>query len=519
MAYTTQYIGSRYVPQFADPAEWNNARTYEPLTIVLNKGNSYTSRQFVPVGIELTNEDYWLETGNYNAQIEQYRQQVLLYNNRITHLESLSTFNVMEYGAKGDGLSDDTAAFITAIEAAISYINKGNVIFSTQQDTVWQANIVIPNGTYNISSVLQIAASNGLVQNDNRVCGINLIGIGMPVVRFNGASGFKIDGCFFTCKNIEINNAATAFDFFDSYNYQPYVEFDNVIIKRSHDGIHFSTGTYLSRFTHVICIDITDIGFDFGQGTSLYVSNCYVSGCSIGYKIGAYVYSCLIACACDSAEIAYSVNRASNVKFIECGSENPSKYHYSFENIVRVITLDSCCITQNKVTPIALYHFKDIGNTIKFNDISYFIDLKVDLLDGIAAYPPVFNNLDTRNINPPSRQILQTERKNLYLSKTENPIFIINSTTNVYTIVLHFAFSYPHSTWYYEADVLVTNNGTTAKTKKLREDANVIIPDDVTFVVDNETHILSINGNRLTDMRGYVQLNCYSNVYLDTHIE
>ena len=84
MAYTTQYIGSRYVPTFADPAEWNSTRTYEPLTIVLNKGNSYTSRQFVPVGVQLTNTDYWSETGNYNAQVEQYRNEVTAYDNRIT---------------------------------------------------------------------------------------------------------------------------------------------------------------------------------------------------------------------------------------------------------------------------------------------------------------------------------------------------------------------------------------------------------------------------------------------------
>jgi hypothetical protein len=77
MAYTTQYIGSRYVPIFADPAEWNSTRTYEPLTIVLNEGNSYTSRQFVPVGVAITNTEYWLETGNYNAQVEQYRNEAI----------------------------------------------------------------------------------------------------------------------------------------------------------------------------------------------------------------------------------------------------------------------------------------------------------------------------------------------------------------------------------------------------------------------------------------------------------
>lgn len=73
---TRQYIGARYVPKFAEPVEWNNETAYEQLTIVYWQGNSYTSRQPVPVGIEITNQKYWANTGNYNAQIEQYRQEV-----------------------------------------------------------------------------------------------------------------------------------------------------------------------------------------------------------------------------------------------------------------------------------------------------------------------------------------------------------------------------------------------------------------------------------------------------------
>ena len=38
-----EYIGARYVPVFANPPEWNDTRGYEPLTIVLHKGNSFTS--------------------------------------------------------------------------------------------------------------------------------------------------------------------------------------------------------------------------------------------------------------------------------------------------------------------------------------------------------------------------------------------------------------------------------------------------------------------------------------------
>lgn len=70
-----QYIGARYVPIFADPIEWDSRKSYEALTIVEYLGGSYTSKKNVPSGIEPTNKDYWVQTGNYNAQIEEYRQE------------------------------------------------------------------------------------------------------------------------------------------------------------------------------------------------------------------------------------------------------------------------------------------------------------------------------------------------------------------------------------------------------------------------------------------------------------
>lgn len=79
-----QYVGARYVPVFADPLEWSDQREYEPLTIVTYQGNSYTSMQSVPVGVDISNTAYWAQTGNYNAQIEAYRQEVLAYDGRIT---------------------------------------------------------------------------------------------------------------------------------------------------------------------------------------------------------------------------------------------------------------------------------------------------------------------------------------------------------------------------------------------------------------------------------------------------
>lgn len=90
-----EYIGARYVPLFANPPEWDNSRGYEPLTIVLHEGNSYTSAQTVPPGIDINNSEFWMLTGNYNAQIEQYRKEVHELDNslqeEITNRENADT--------------------------------------------------------------------------------------------------------------------------------------------------------------------------------------------------------------------------------------------------------------------------------------------------------------------------------------------------------------------------------------------------------------------------------------------
>lgn len=79
---TNVYVGQRYVPKFYDDgteqhgATWDKTKVYEPLTIVLWNGDSYTSRTFVPAGVEIADTRYWLQTGLFNAQLQGYINKV-----------------------------------------------------------------------------------------------------------------------------------------------------------------------------------------------------------------------------------------------------------------------------------------------------------------------------------------------------------------------------------------------------------------------------------------------------------
>lgn len=107
-----QYIGARYVPTFANPVEWDINRSYEALTIVTYLGTSYTSKIPVPANTPISDTKYWVVTGNYNQQVEEYRQSVVELQNKFNSL-TLTGQNAhffgdsLTYGTTGSGRAVD----------------------------------------------------------------------------------------------------------------------------------------------------------------------------------------------------------------------------------------------------------------------------------------------------------------------------------------------------------------------------------------------------------------------------
>lgn len=152
-----QYVGARYVPVFADPLEWSSAQGYEPLTIVAYQGNSYTSMQSVPAGIDITNTEYWAQTGNYNAQIEAYRQEVLNYANKVDGILSNAAFvSLADIGGKANDPMFDNSTVINGYftrEKAYSqvlYVPEGVWYINTSLDLTWCE--IVCEGTFKCAS-------------------------------------------------------------------------------------------------------------------------------------------------------------------------------------------------------------------------------------------------------------------------------------------------------------------------------------------------------------------------------
>lgn len=170
----TQYIGARYVPIFGRKGEtsieWDNTAPYEPLTIVLHQGNSYTSRQYVPTGIDIHNDNFWANTGNYNAQIEQYRQDVLRYDARITTAQTdadaandkLAAFgiNTVQDATTAKTEADKRAATVDHIARNLPVATidpDGNAAEQLQAQidaSAGKGGIIIPAGVYTLDAPL-----------------------------------------------------------------------------------------------------------------------------------------------------------------------------------------------------------------------------------------------------------------------------------------------------------------------------------------------------------------------------
>lgn len=132
----SQYVGARYVPKFADPIEWDTERGYESLTIVTYKGESYTSKCPVPPGIDIKNTRYWALTGAYNAQVEEYKNQVKDLSQQVTGFASDNKEfreKITQYDKDNAEMKNTVASTVARVDALAERVDNADAAISDLQ--------------------------------------------------------------------------------------------------------------------------------------------------------------------------------------------------------------------------------------------------------------------------------------------------------------------------------------------------------------------------------------------------
>ena len=152
---------------------WDSSIAYHVFSIVEYQGANYIAVQDVPVGVMITNTDYWQEA---NTVVEQINAMSVIVSN----LERWKPYvTPEEYGAVGDGETDDTLAINNAIAGSLelkkplvmvhTYLVNGLEISDDNVQIYCYGEIkyagtgyaVTLHGWYNTLHVEQLTARNG----------------------------------------------------------------------------------------------------------------------------------------------------------------------------------------------------------------------------------------------------------------------------------------------------------------------------------------------------------------------
>lgn len=195
--------------------------------------------------------------------------------------------NVLDYGAVGDGVADDTAA----IQAAVTASNK----------------IYFPSGTYLITRAIEVP-NNRVLQGESRQSTlikrldttqqtIGGVAVGVPILYL---AGTWVDVENMTLTGVVTDTTAVRFS---AAGANSHINFTHLEINFCYHSFVEDQGFFMTSFNNINAAQVENaftLTSNNGK-TSLTFNNCYASSCGQAYDFVNTVYSVLNACGSDYA--------------------------------------------------------------------------------------------------------------------------------------------------------------------------------------------------------------------------
>jgi hypothetical protein len=249
-----------------------------------------------------------------------------------------NVINVRDFGAAGNGSTDDTSAIQQAID---SVLGTGGTIY-------------LPKGIYKISSQLNLRNGVTILGDGEESTFINQTGADAHGFVGDDVGSISLENFILTGPSSG-TGAGIRLGWTANGN-TPYVSMKNVWVRNfGSDGIQLET-PIVSHLDKVLSFDNGGHGFNFYHaGTSVTLTSCWARGnAQAGYYFYQSVYISLVSCAADNNGVSYFVQDAQSIAFYSCGSEGAimkgvpyNGYGWKIDNS-SLITLQSCWVTDNR---------------------------------------------------------------------------------------------------------------------------------------------------------------------------